>query len=91
MKSKVGPNKGDTVFFNGFGAVSVDSQRKKNSVVVLVDGEDVYGWMVGSKVLPIRESDARFCLRVPIVKNEAGDEVPAQEAEVISVWRPEVV
>lgn len=89
MKKKGNPNKGDTVFFNSFGAVSVDSQAKKGSMVLLVDGEDVYGWMVGDRIVPIRESDARFSLRVPIVKNKVGDEVPAQEAKVLDVWRPE--
>jgi hypothetical protein len=81
--------KGDTVFLNPFGAVSVDSLKKKNTCVLLVDGEDVYGHMVNGKVKPIRESDSRFSLRVPIIKNAEGQEVPAQEAVVLDVWRPE--
>ncbi len=88
MKKDNRPSKGDTVFFNQFGAVSVDSQKKKNSLTLLVDGEDVYGWMVGGKVLPIRESEARFSLRVPIIKDENGQEVAAQEAVVLDIWRP---
>lgn len=88
MKKENRPSKGDTVFFNQFGAVSVDSQRKKNSIVLLVDGEDVYGWMVNGKVVPIRESDSRFSLRVPIIVDKNGQEQAAQEAVVLDIWRP---
>lgn len=88
MKKDNRPGKGDTVFFNQFGAVSVDSQKKKNSMVLLVDGEDVYGWFVDGKVKPVRESDARFSLRVPIIKDETGQEVAAQEAVILDVFRP---
>lgn len=87
MKKNIRPEKGDTVFFNPFGAVSVDSQKKKNSIVLLVDGEDVYGWFVDGKVKPVRENEARFSLRVPVIKDDSGQEVPAQEAVVLDVFR----
>jgi co-chaperonin GroES (HSP10) len=35
--------KGDTVFFNQFGAVSVNSLKTKKKMVLIVDSEDVYG------------------------------------------------
>jgi co-chaperonin GroES (HSP10) len=34
--------KGDTVFFNQFGAVSVNSLKTKKNMVLIVDSEDVY-------------------------------------------------
>ena len=38
-----GVNKGDTVFFNQFGAVSVNSLKTKKKMVLIVDSEDIYG------------------------------------------------
>jgi len=38
-----GVNKGDTVFFNQFGAVSVNSLKTKKHIFLIVDAEDVYG------------------------------------------------
>jgi len=35
--------KGDVVFFNQFGAVSVNSLKTKKGIVLIVDSEDVYG------------------------------------------------
>lgn len=35
--------KGDTVFFNQFGAVSVNSLKTKKDIVLIIDAEDVYG------------------------------------------------
>jgi co-chaperonin GroES (HSP10) len=35
--------KGDTVFFNQFGAVSVDSLKTKKNIFLICDAEDVYG------------------------------------------------
>lgn len=40
-----GVSKGDTVFFNQFGAVSVNSLKTKKNMVLIVDSEDVYGKM----------------------------------------------
>lgn len=38
-----GVKKGDTVFFNQFGAVSVNSMKTKKNIFLIVDAEDVYG------------------------------------------------
>lgn len=35
--------KGDIVFFNQFGAVSVNSLKTKKDMVLIVDAEDIYG------------------------------------------------
>jgi co-chaperonin GroES (HSP10) len=37
--------KGDTVFFNQFGAVSVNSLKTKKNMVLICDSEDIYGKM----------------------------------------------
>lgn len=36
-------SKGDTVFFNQYGAVSVNSLKTKKNIVLIVDNEDIYG------------------------------------------------
>ena len=38
-----GIKKGDTVFFNQYGAISVNDQRTKGSAILIVDAEDIYG------------------------------------------------
>lgn len=38
-----GIKKGDTVFFNQYGAVSVNSMKTKKNIFLIVDAEDVYG------------------------------------------------
>lgn len=38
-----GIKKGNTVFFNQFGAVSVDSLKTKKYIFLIVDAEDIYG------------------------------------------------
>lgn len=38
-----GVKKGDTVFFNQYGAVSVNSMKTKKHIFLIVDSEDVYG------------------------------------------------
>ena len=38
-----GVKKGDTVFFNQYGAVSVNSMKTKKHIFLIVDAEDVYG------------------------------------------------
>lgn len=38
-----GVKKGDTVFFNQYGAVSVNSLKTKKDMVLIVDAEDIYG------------------------------------------------
>lgn len=38
-----GVKKGATVFFNQFGAVSVNSMKTKKHIFLIVDAEDVYG------------------------------------------------
>jgi co-chaperonin GroES (HSP10) len=40
-----GIKKGDTVFFNQFGAVSVNSLKTKKNMVLICDAEDIYGKM----------------------------------------------
>lgn len=35
--------KGDTVFFNQYGAVSVNSLKTKKNIILIVDSEDIYG------------------------------------------------
>lgn len=43
MASNVeGVKKGQTVFFNPYGAVSVNSLKTKKAIVLIVDAEDVY-------------------------------------------------
>jgi co-chaperonin GroES (HSP10) len=34
--------KGDTVFFNYFGAISIESKKTKKSIVLVVDEEDIF-------------------------------------------------
>ena len=34
--------KGDIVFFNQFGAVSINSLKTKKNIVLIVDSEDIY-------------------------------------------------
>jgi|WetSurMetagenome_2_1015567.scaffolds.fasta_scaffold390450_3 co-chaperonin GroES (HSP10) len=34
--------KGDTVFFNQYGAVSVNSMKTKKNIFLIVDAEDIY-------------------------------------------------
>lgn len=38
-----GITKGDIVFFNPYGAVSVNSLKTKKALVLIVDSEDIYG------------------------------------------------
>jgi len=35
--------KGDVVFFNQYGAVSVNSTKTKKNITLIVDSEDIYG------------------------------------------------
>lgn len=35
--------KGDIVFFNQYGAVSVNSLKTKKNIILIVDAEDIYG------------------------------------------------
>ncbi len=43
MESRVSEiKKGDKVFFNQFGAVSVNSLKTKKNIVLIVDSEDIY-------------------------------------------------
>lgn len=37
-----GVKKGDTVFFNPYGAVSIDSKKTKKHMFLVVDEEDIY-------------------------------------------------
>lgn len=38
-----GIKKGDIVFFNQYGAVSVNSTKTKKNITLIVDAEDIYG------------------------------------------------
>jgi len=79
--------KKDTVFFNQFGCVSVNSLKTKKVAVLLVDGEDVYGKLKSGKVIPIREPEARFSIKVELFIDKDGNEQVKQEGIVLDVCR----
>lgn len=81
--------KGDIVFFNQFGCVSVNSLKTKKVAILLIDGEDVYGKMEGKKVVPIREPEARFSIKVELFLDKDGNEQVKQEGVVLDVCREE--
>jgi hypothetical protein len=81
--------KKDTVFFNQFGCVNVNMLRTKKYVILLIDGEDVYGKLEKGKVIPLREPEARFSLKVDVYLDKDGNEQVKQEGIVLDVCREE--